>query len=325
MTHGRSLFSALEVFMPHDPQIQAMLGQGPGMGPARNYSVEQLRATVRQYSTAFPPLDVALASVEDRRIPGPAGPIPVRVYTPRGEGPFAVLVYFHGGGWVVGDLDTQDMICRGLCFGAGCVVVSVDYRLAPEHPFPAAIDDAFAATAWVAANASHIGGDAARIAVGGDSAGGLLAGGVSLRARDEGGPALRGQVLFYASMNYELSDLTPSMREFAEGPLLSVDDIEFFWHHYLPNPAVDQHHPWASPARASDHSNLPPAFIGSAEIDPTRDAAERYGELLERAGVAVELHRYAGMPHGFVSWLGVIDGARRAVDDASAWLRARLV
>lgn len=306
--------------MPLDPQIQAMLSHG-GMGPARDYPVEELRATVRQYSTAAPSLDVPLAAVADRAIPGPAGAISIRVYTPQGNKPFPVLVYFHGGGWVVGDLNTQDMICRGLCHGAGCLVVSVDYRLAPEHRFPAAVDDAYAATQWVGRHAAEIGGDPARIGVGGDSAGAVLAGGVALRNRDESGVPLRGQLMFYGSMNYDVGATTESMREFADGPLLSTDDIEYFWHQYLQNPTVDQDHPWASPARAVHHRDLPPAFIGTAEIDPTRDAAEQYGALLGEAGVAVEQRRYAGMPHGFMSWLGIVDGAQRAMDDASAWLR----
>lgn len=308
--------------MPLDPKIQEMLSHG-GMGPARNYSVEQLRATVRQFSTAMPPLAVPLASVADRSIPGPAGSIPIRIYTPVGTGPLPVLVYFHGGGWVVGDLDTQDMICRGLCHGAGCLVVSVDYRLAPEHRFPAAVDDAYAAVQWVSCHAAEIGGNPARIGVGGDSAGAVLAGGVALRARDESGAPLCAQLMFYGSMNYDVGARTASMQEFAEGPLLSIDDIEYFWHQYLQNPVIDQEHPWASPARALHHRDLPPAFIGTAEIDPTRDAAEHYGVLLRDAGVAVEQRRYEGMPHGFVSWLGIVDGAQRAVDDASAWLRKR--
>ena len=154
--------------MPLDPQIQAMLGQGPGMGPARNYSVEQLRATVRQYSTAFPPLNVQLAVVEDRRIPGPAGQIPVRVYTPQGEGPFAVLVYFHGGGWVAGDLDLYDIPARWLADASGCVIITVDYRRAPEHPFPAPLDDCLAAVRWTADNAWRIGVDPQRIGVMGE-------------------------------------------------------------------------------------------------------------------------------------------------------------
>jgi acetyl esterase len=306
--------------MPLDPQIQAMLGHG-GMGPARNYSVEQLRATVRQFSTVSPPLDVPLAGVADRSIPGPADAIPIRVYTPVGSGPFPVLVYFHGGGWVVGDLDTQDMICRGLCHGAGCLVVSVDYRLAPEHRFPAAVDDSYAAAQWVASHAAEIGGDPARIGVGGDSAGASLAAGVALRARDESGAPLCAQLMFYGSMNYDVTGTTASMKEFAEGPLLSVDDVEYFWHQYLQNPAIDQEHPWASPARALNHQDLPPAFVATAEIDPTRDAGEHYGALLRDAGVSVEQHRYEGMPHGFMSWLGIIDGAQRALDDASVWLR----
>ena len=307
--------------MPLDPQIQAMLDQSSGMAPARTYTPEQLRATVRGFSTAFPPLNVALAQIADRRIPGPGGDIAIRIYTAEGRGPLPVLVYFHGGGWVVGDLDTQDMICRGLCFGAGCIVVSVDYRLAPEHRFPAAVDDCYAATQWVATHAAGFGGDPQRIAVGGDSAGASLAAGVALRTRDEGGAPLCGQLMFYGSMDYQIDAPSGSMREFANGPLLSTDDIEYFWHHYLANPAVDQYHPWASPARAARHTELPPAFNGTAEIDPTRDAGERYGALLRAAGIDVEQHRYPGMPHGFVSWLGIVPGAQTAIDDASAWLR----
>jgi acetyl esterase len=307
--------------MPLDPQIQAILSQSGGMAPARTFTPEQLRALVRQYSTAFPKLAVPLGAIDDRSIAGPAGLLPLRIYTPQGSGPFPALVYFHGGGFVVGDLDTQDMICRGMCHGADCIVVSVDYRLAPEHRFPAAAEDAYAATQWVARNAASIGGDPKRLAIGGDSAGGILTGSVTLRARDERGPTLCGQVLFYASMDRELDNPLPSMIEFADGPLLSVDDIDFFWNQYLANPAVDLNNPYAVPAHAKSHRNLPPAFIAVAEIDPTRDAAEKYGALLRDSGVEVEQHRYAGMPHGFVSWLGVAAGAQAAVDDACTWLR----
>jgi acetyl esterase len=307
--------------MPLDPHIQALLSQSGDMAPARTFSPAQLRALVRQYSTAFPPLQVPLGDIIDREIPGPAGPLRVRIYHPRSAGPHPVAVYFHGGGWVVGDLETQDMICRGLCYGADCLVVSVDYRLAPEHPFPAAPDDAYAATCWVAEHAAEIGGDPSRLAVAGDSAGGILSGSVALRARDERGPAICAQVLIYASMNYELSAPTASMRDYADGPLLSADDVEFFWSQYFTDPAADQNHPYACPARAPDHRHLPPAFIGTAEIDPTRDTAENYATLLRDAGVEVEQHRYTGMPHGFVSWLGVVDGAQHAMNDACAWLR----
>lgn len=307
--------------MPLDPQFQALMANVSAMPPLRTLTPEHLRAIVRQYADVMPKLDVPL-QINDRSITGPCGALPIRIYTPQGKGPFPVLVYFHGGGWVVGDLETQDVICRGISFSATCIVVSVDYRLAPEHKFPAAADDAYAATRWVAANAVEFNGDPQRLAVGGDSAGAILAGGVALRIREEGGPALRGQVLFYGSMDYELSgERTGSLLEFAEGPLLSTDDIEFYWSHYLRNFDTDLKNPYAAPLRATHHRNLPAAFVGTAECDPTRDSAEAYAAKLKEAGVAVEMHRYIGMPHGFVSWLGLVDGAQQAVDDASAWLK----
>lgn len=306
--------------MTLDPQIQNLLRGASGWAPARSMSVDQLRAAVVHFAAITPRLNVPLAYISDRMIPGPAGDLPIRIYTPLGTAPHPVLVYFHGGGWVVGNLDTQDMICRGLAHGAGCIVVSVDYRLAPEHRFPAAVDDSFAATLWVRAHAAELGADADRIAVGGDSAGAVLAGAVALRARAVTGLRLRGQLLFYGSMNFPSAPV-PSMVEFADGPILTADDVDYFWSQYLGDPDVDQHDPDASPIRAADHSGLPPAFIGTAEIDPTRDAAEAYGPVLTRAGVPVELKRYPGMPHGFMSWLGMIDMAQIAADDACAWLR----
>jgi acetyl esterase len=211
------------------------------------------------------------------------------------------------------------MICRALCHGAGACLVSVDYRLAPEHRFPAAVEDAFAAAKWVASNAAELEIDPARISVAGDSAGGALAAGVALRARDEGGPPLRAQLILYASCNYP-SEKTPSSVEYANGPILSSAAVEHLWHLYLADPAREQHHPWASPFRAHDHRDLPPAFVASAECDPTRDDCEAYGDKLASSGVATQCRRYAGMPHGFVSWLGRVDAAQTAIDDAVAWL-----
>lgn len=309
--------------MPLDPQIQAMVDMAPPMPPLATLDVAALRASVRETSLAAPPLDVPLGHIFDRRVPGPCGDLDVRIYQPQGEGPFPVLVYFHGGGWVVGDLDTQDSICRGLCHDAGCMVMSVAYRLAPEHKFPAAAEDAYAAVLWAAANAAEFGGDPSRLAVGGDSAGAVLCGGLTLRARDEDGPRLLGQVLFYGSMIYELDAPTPSLSEYSDGPWLRLEDIAYFWEQYLPDVGNDQLNPLACPARAADHANLPPAFVGTAECDPTRDSAERYGEKLLAAGVPVEARRYAGMPHGFVSMVAIVPTARRAVEDAGAWLRER--
>lgn len=308
--------------MALDPQIAAMLSGGGEWPGAANVPIDQLRALVRQFSMASGPLPVPLASVRDQAIPGPGGELPVRIYTPTGEGPFPLIVFFHGGGYVTGDLDTQDMIARGLCAGAGAVTVSVDYRLAPEHPFPAAPQDAFAALTWAAAHAADLGADATRLAVAGDSAGANLAAACALMAREAGGPALSAQVMFYGSANYP-DELTPSAREFAEGPILTGEDITFFWGQYLSDPDRQKDDFRASPFRAPRHDGLPPAFVGTAEVDPSRDDAERYAERLAAAGVKVESRRYAGMPHGFVSWLAMLPAARKAVDDACAFLKGQ--
>lgn len=309
--------------MPIDPKFAAILAAAPAWPGVRTLPIPALREAVRAGSTAFPPLTVPLASVEDRTIAGPGGELPIRIYAPIGPRPFPVVVFFHGGGWVTGDLDTQDMIARGLAYGAGSIVVSVGYRLAPEHPFPAAPDDCWAATLWTAKHAAEFGGAIDRLAVAGDSAGANLATGVALRARDENGPKLRAQVMFYGSGNYPSVE-TPSAKEFANGPVLTRDDVDYFWGLYLSNPEKDQEHPLASPIRAASHTGLPPAFVATAEIDPSRDDGEAYAAKLAAAGVPVEARRYAGMVHGFVSWLGVIDGAQQAIDDACTFLKRRL-
>lgn len=302
------------------PQIEAMLANAPEWPGVRSVPVPQLREMVRQSSLAVPQPDVKLARIEDRTIPGPAGEIPVRIYTPEGTGPFPVITYFHGGGWVVGDLDTQDMIARSFAAGSEAIVVSVDYRLAPEHPFPAAVEDGWAATQWVAQNAAELGGDASRHAVAGDSAGGFIAAAVTLLAREAGGPAICAQALFYAGCDYPSKD-TPSSIEFANGPLLTRDDTHFFWSQYLRDPEREQHDFRAAPVRAASHTGLPPAFVGTAECDPSRDDAESYGHCLKAAGVETEIRRYAGMVHGFVSWVGFLEGAKQAMNDANAFLR----
>lgn len=307
--------------MPIDPQIAAMLAAAPAWPKVSTLPVATLREAVRASSTAFPPLGLPLAGVENHSISGPGGPLKLRIYRPIGEGPFPVTVYFHGGGWVVGDLDTQDMIARGLAFGAHTLVISVDYRLAPEQPFPAAPNDCWAATLWAAKHAAELGGDPRMIAVAGDSAGANLATGVALRARDGGSPHICAQVMFYGSGNYP-AEQKGSALEFADGPVLTWDDVQYFWKTYLADPAKYQNDPLASPLCAADHRGLPPAFMATAEIDPTRDDGERYMKKLRDAGVIVDCHRYAGMVHGFVSWLGILPGAQKAMDDACAFLKA---
>jgi len=258
--------------------------------------------------------------IEDRKLPGTAGSIPVRVYTPSGSGPFPVLVYFHGGGWVLCDIETHDPVCRSLANAAECIVVSVDYRLAPENKFPAAVDDCYAAAQWVMNNASLINGDPDRVAVGGDSAGGNLAAVVALMARDLGGSAPIFQLLIYPVTDYYLPG-TPSMEENAEGYFLTRDDMVWFWNHYL-NDVAEAEDPRACPLKASSLSGLPPALVITAEFDPLRDEGEMYAARLGEAACGVELVRYDGMIHGFFNMGGVLEQGRSAIALAAAQLRS---
>ena len=253
---------------------------------------------------------------EDRDLPGPAGPIPVRVYRP-GSAPAPVLVYLHGGGWVLGSVVTAHGVCATLARSSGCAVVSVDYRLAPEHRFPAAVEDAWAATAWIAEHAEEIGGRPGALAVGGDSAGGNLSAVLALRARDAGLP-LALQLLVYPVLDADLD--TSSYREFADGYWLTRYAMEWFWEQYLPE--GDRFQPEASPLRAPDHAGVAPACVITAEYDVLRDEGEAYARRLAGAGVPVTLSRYDGQIHGFFRLPGVIDRARDALDEAAAALRA---
>ncbi|MDZ4402160.1 alpha/beta hydrolase [Prosthecobacter sp.] len=306
--------------MPLDPQAQAFLAQLAALGapPLEQLPVDQVRAIYRQlFGGSGEP--EAVGEVIDRTIPGPGGPIPLRIYTPKGSGPFPVLVHLHGGGWVVGDLAAYDPICRKLTNAAGCAVVSVDYRLAPEHKFPAALDDCYAALQWVAANAPTFHGDASRIAVGGDSAGGTLSAVVAQQARDEGGPRLCYQLLIYPVTNYGFN--TPSYRENADGYLLTKNLMAWFWGHYLRSES-DGSSPKASPLRSPNLGGLPPALVITAEFDPLRDEGEAYASQLRDAGVSVTLKRYDGMIHGFFGLSGALAQGQHAVAEAAAGLRA---
>jgi acetyl esterase len=232
-----------------------------------------------------------------------------------------VLVFFHGGGWVIGDIDTHDGICRSLANHAGCVVANVDYRLAPEHRYPVAVDDSFATTRWVVERAASLGVDPGRIAVGGDSAGGNLATVVALRARESGGPVLAFQLLVYPIVDFT-GEESASIREFGSGHFLTREAMDYFADHYLP-PAVNRRQPWVSPLH-TDLRGLPPAFVLTAECDPLRDQGEAYAHRLQQAGVATQLKRYEGMFHPFFSLAGIIDGAKTALADAGAALRVAL-
>ncbi len=266
-----------------------------------------------------PPAD--LATVEDRMIPGPAGELAVRVYTPKGDAPFPVVVFFHGGGFTIGSIETHDIVCQQLASGADAIVVSVEYRLAPEHPFPAAFDDAVAATQWIHDNARTLGGDPERLAVAGDSAGGNLAAGVSHHARDAGGPPIRFQLLIYPTVDARLGH--PSMKENAEALFLGEDTMSWFFDHYTPA-REDRADPRVSPLLRREFADLPPALIITAEYDPLRDEGEEYGEKLRSAGVPVTVTRYDGMTHAFFQLGGVLDDAKRAMNEAVEALRFAL-
>lgn len=309
--------------MQIDPQMKAVLDQAAAAGgkPFHDMSPAEARQAIETMFAAFRGQPKEVAKIEDRKIPGPAGQIPVRIYTPRGNGPFGVLVFFHGGGWVIGNIETHDVLCRDLTDGAGCVTVSVDYRLAPESKFPAAPDDCYAATKWVAENAGAINADANRIAVGGDSAGGNLAAVVSQMARDKGSPKIACQLLIYPAT--DCANETPSQREFTkDGYILSKADMEWFYSHYLT--AKDKTNPYACPGVAKNLAGLPPAFVLTAEIDPLRDEGEAYGEALRKAGVKVKAKRYNGVCHGFVSMASMIDLGKQAVAECCGELRAAI-
>jgi acetyl esterase len=262
-----------------------------------------------------------VAQVENRVIPGPVQPIPLRIYRPTMVEPLPGLVYFHGGGFVICDLDSHDRQCRGLANASGCAVVAVDYRLAPEHKFPAAPQDAYAATRYVAEHSVEFGIDPNRLAVGGDSAGGNLATVVTLMARDRGGPPLRFQLLIYPVVDWE--DDSPSMHEYANDHFLTRELMNWFFGHYVANVA-DGRTPYASPMHAEDVRGLPPAMIITAECDLLRDQGEAYARKLQDAGIPVELKRYEGMIHPFFNLGGVIDAGRTALADAASSLRQAL-
>jgi acetyl esterase len=303
------------------PEVRALLEAAEAQGApaietlspadARLAAIEALKLTGSEPEP--------VGCVEDFSVPGPQRPIPVRIYTPEGPGPFACLLYFHGGGWVVCDLNTHDVVCRAICRRAGAVVVAVDYALSPEHKFPAAVDECYAATCWVAEQAARLRVDARRIAVGGDSAGGNLSTVMCLKARDEGDPQLALQVLVYPVTNLASFE-TPSYQEFAEGYYLTRAEMEWFRDHYLARPE-DARHPYASPLLAPDLRGLPPALVITGECDTLRDEGEAYARRMADAGVAVSCTRYAGMIHPFFSLGGVLSQGRRAVEQVAAAVR----
>lgn len=309
--------------MPLDPQVQAIREQRRRgrVPPLYTLTVEQAReadlAAVRAAAGKPEPVH----EVADHILPGPAGELPVRLYRPSGERPLPALVYFFGGGWTLGSIETSDAICRTLANSAACLVVTPGYRLAPEWKFPAAVHDCHAAVRWVAAQAAGLGIDPGRLAVGGDSSGGNLAAAVTLLCRDRGGPGLAAQLLVYPATDY-LSD-TASLRDATDPLLFNQDSVAWYWKHYLPSPE-DGTDPLVSPLRATDLSRLPPALVITAEYDPLRDQGELYAGRLRSAGVPVELTRYDGMIHGFFAMSGELNDGRRALAQSARFLHHKL-
>jgi acetyl esterase len=306
--------------MTLDPQIRAMRERRERENVPQLYtlSLAEARAADLASIQADGGVPEPVFEVIDSVIPGPGGDLPIRIYRPLDEKPLPTLLYFFGGGWVLGTIDTADGICRGLANATGALVVTVGYRLAPEHRFPAAIDDCYAAVRWVAAHASEIGADATRLAVGGDSAGGNIAAGVALRARDSGEVELAGQLLVYPNTDQLADD--ESMRRNDDPWLFNHRSVAWYRQHYLADPA-DALNPLASPLRANRVDGLPPTLVITAEYDPLRDQGEAYARRLAEAGVPVELSRYPGMVHGFFAMAGTVDAGRTAIAQAATSLR----
>ena len=305
--------------MPVDPAIQQVLdgvAAMPGATALEEMSPSEVRSLMDQMAAIFSGPEV---DTEDRTIPGPSGDIPVRIYRPEGDGPFPVVVFFHGGGFVIGSIASHDAICRSLCQKSGAVFISVEYRLAPEHPFPAAPEDCYAATMWVSEHGAELGVNPSRLAVVGDSAGGNLAAVVCLMAKERGGPPIAFQALVYPVTDHVE---TASRAANAEGYLLTTAAMDWFIDHYADDEA--RKNPWCAPLRAMDLGGLPSALVVTAEYDPLRDEGEAYGRRLQEASVPVSVSRYEGMVHGFLSMTALVPKAVDAEDEVAQALRRML-
>lgn len=312
--------------MPLDPRIQAFLEQTKLLFKAGSIPREPmiLLAELRANDERVKPLVAQailrepVAHVENLVIPGPAGVIPVRIYTPEGGGPFPILVYFHGGGWVSGSIDTHDLGCRHLCREACCLVLSVDYRLPPEHKFPVGLEDCYAAVCWMVAHAERFQGDSTRVAVSGDSGGGNFAAVTALICRDRSGPNLVFQLLLVPVLDFQVN--TPSWKDY-DGYMMTREEFLICRDFYLSH-ENEQVHPYAAPLLAPDLHGLPPALIITAECDPVRDGGEYYGQRLLSAGVPTTISRYNGMVHGFMGMRNVVpQEAEAALNEATLALR----
>lgn len=307
--------------MPVNPQVRALLDEfeKQSLPPFDQMSVTQARlVTLGFRDLQGEPEDVG--EVRDILVPGPAGALPVRLYHPAPGEKLPLVVYFHGGGWVIGDIEIVDKPCRSLANVSRCVVASVNYRLSPETKFPGPVDDCYAATKWLAEHAAEVGANGRFVAVSGDSAGGNLAAAVALMARDRGGPALSYQLLIYPVTAPAQGTQSASYQENAEGYLLTKGSMELFWGHYLAT-ADDGKNPYASPLFASDLSRLPPAFVVTAEFDPLRDEGLAYAKRLQEAGVPVKSSHYKGLIHGFFWMAGALDAGKELMAEIGNELR----
>ncbi|SDS30421.1 alpha/beta hydrolase [Bradyrhizobium canariense] len=308
-----------------DPDAAAVYQafQEAGRPPYETVSPAEARELYLKGRVVTNPGPPELKSVQPLAIPSPAGSIPARIYTPlklrQANGLAPCLVFFHGGGWVIGDLDSHDVVCRKLADASQLIVISVGYRLAPEHKFPAAVDDAIAATTWIAGNATQLGIDSSRLMVGGDSAGGNLAAVVAISARDGDGPAIAGQVLIYPAVDFAMTH--PSHSEPETSILLTHSVIRWFRDHYLSGTA-DVHDWRASPAKAATLVGLPPAYVLTAGADPLRDEGDEYAARLQQAGVAVTHRTFPGQFHGFFTMGKLLQQANVAASEIGAWLKA---
>jgi acetyl esterase len=305
--------------MPLDPQAQKIVDALAALNlkPVEESTPAEARESMKSRTAALGPVE-DVAAVRNHRVPVAGGEIALRVYTPAGAKPHPSLVFYHGGGWVIGDLDTHDGICRSLANAGRCAVASVDYRMAPEHRYPVAAEDSYAGFQWVLGHAGELGIDPRRVAVGGDSAGGNLAAVVALMARDRGTPLPVFQALVYPVTDCNLE--TPSYRENATGYVLTREGMRWFFGHYLGREEQGRE-PYASPLRAPSLAGLPPALVQTAEYDPLRDEGEAYAARLRDSGVPVTVTRYPGVFHGFLRMTNILDKAKAARDEIAGALR----
>lgn len=308
--------------MPLDPKLKVFMEQAgilkkPGSVPRRpEVILAESRESVRHVTVPPESMSIPVASVKNFVIPGPAGDLPVRLYTPEGIGPFPVLMSFQKS-WDHGNLDTHELMCRKLCNGAGCLVMTVDHRLAPENPFPSAIEDCYAATCWMSVHATELQGDSTRIAVGGESGGGGYAAAIALMSRDRSGPALTFQLLICPAADFRVT--TESWKDY-DGYMIPKEEFLIVSNYYAPK-EEDRLNPYAAPSLAPDLHELPPALIFTAECDPLRDGGELYGQRLIEAGVPATVKRYDGMIHVFMHLSSIVPQADQALDEAIHALR----